>query len=65
MCVCCVVGVDSGGWVGVCVCVCVCCVVGVDSGGLVLKSNLTLCNPMVCSPLGFSVRGISQARVLE
>ena len=25
----------------------------------------TLCNPMGCSPPGFSVHGISQARVLE
>ena len=26
---------------------------------------LTLCNPMVCSPTGSSVHGISQARILE
>ena len=26
---------------------------------------LTLCDPMVCSPTGFSVHGISQARILE
>ena len=30
-----------------------------------LRSCLTLCNPMDCSPPGFSVRGISQARILE
>ena len=28
-------------------------------------SCLTLCNPMDCSPPGFSVHGISQARILE
>ena len=26
---------------------------------------MTLCNPMHCSPPGFSVHGISQARILE
>ena len=31
----------------------------------VSKSCLTLCDPMDCSPPGFSVHGISQARVLE
>ena len=30
-----------------------------------LQSCLTLCNPMDCSPPGFSVHGISQARILE
>ena len=30
-----------------------------------LQSCLTLCNPMDCSPPGPSVRGISQARILE
>ena len=30
-----------------------------------LQSCPTLCNPMDCSPLGFSVRGILQARTLE
>ena len=30
-----------------------------------LQSYLTLCNPMVCSPPGSSVHGISQARTLE
>ena len=32
---------------------------------LVAQSCLTLCDPMDCSPPGFSVRGISQARILE
>ena len=32
---------------------------------LVAQSCLTLCDPMVCSPLGFSVHGILQARKLE
>ena len=31
---------------------------------LVAKS-CGVCNPMNCSPLGFSVHGISQARILE
>ena len=30
-----------------------------------LQSCLTLCNPMDCSLLGFSVHGILQARTLE
>ena len=30
---------------------------------LVVQSCLTLCNPMDCSALGFSIHGISQARV--
>ena len=30
-----------------------------------LQSCLTLCNPMDCSPPGFSVHGILQARILE
>ena len=29
------------------------------------QSCLTLCDPMDCSPLGFSVHGIFQARILE
>ena len=37
-----------------CVCVCVC-----------AQFYLTLCNPMDCSPPGFSVYGILQARILE
>ena len=32
---------------------------------LVAKLCLTLCHPMDCSPLGSSVHGISQARILE
>ena len=32
---------------------------------LVAQSCLTLCNPMDCRPLGFSVHGILQARILE
>ena len=31
----------------------------------VAQSHLTLCNPMDCSPPGSSVRGVSQARILE
>ena len=34
-------------------------------GGLVTKSCLTLVTPMDCSPLGFSVHGTLQARILE
>ena len=33
--------------------------------GLVSKPCLTLCDPMDCSPLGSSVHGILQARILE
>ena len=32
---------------------------------LVPRSCPTLCNPMDCSPLGSSVHGILQARILE
>ena len=32
---------------------------------LVAQLCLTLCNPMDCSPPGFSVYGILQARILE
>ena len=32
---------------------------------LVTKSCLTLCDPMDCSPPGFSVHGILQARILK
>ena len=32
---------------------------------LVVKSCLTLCNPMDCSPPGSSVHGILQATILE
>ena len=41
----------------VCVCVCVCV--------LVAQLCLTLCDPMDCNPLGFSVHGFLQARILE
>ena len=40
-----------------CVCVCVCV--------LDTQSCPTLCDPMDCSPLGSSVHGILQARILE
>ena len=39
--------------------VCVCCVCSVT------RSCLTVCDPMDCSPLGSSVHGIFQARILE
>ena len=48
---------NTQGGFSVCVCVCVCVCVS--------QSCPTLCNPMGCSPTGSSVRGISQARVLE
>ena len=32
---------------------------------LVTQSCLTLCDPMDCSPPGYSVHGILQARILE
>ena len=32
---------------------------------LVTQLHLTLCDPMECSPPGFSVHWISQARILE
>ena len=35
------------------------------SGGLVAQSCRTLCDPVDCSPLGSSVRGILQARILK
>ena len=44
-------------WAPVCVCVCVCV--------LVTQSCPTLCDPMDCSPPGFSVHGILQIRILE
>ena len=40
-----------------CVCVCACV--------LIAQLCPTLCDPMDCSPRGFSVHGILQARVLE
>ena len=42
-------------------CVCVCVRVRVK----LLRSQLTLCNPMDCSPPGSSVHGVLQARTLE
>ena len=36
-----------------------------ESENLIAKSYPTLCDPMNCSPLGYSVHGISQARILE
>ena len=30
-----------------------------------IQSRLTFCDPMDCSPPGFSVHGILQARILE
>ena len=45
-------------WGGVCVCVCTC-------ACMHTQQCPTLCNPMDCSPPGFSVHGIFQARVLE
>ena len=44
-----------------CVCVCVCMHACAQS----LQSCPTLCDPMDCSPLGSSVHGILQARILE
>ena len=37
----------------------------VKSESEVAQSCSTLCNPVVCSPPGFSVHGILQARILE
>ena len=53
------------GWgkCGVNVYVCVC--VSVSVCVLVPQSCLTLCDPMDCSLLGFSVHGRLQARILE
>ena len=36
-----------------------------ESESEVAQSCLTLCDPMDCSPLGSSIRGILQARILE
>ena len=49
----------------VCVCVCVCVPVCVSAAAKSLQSCPTLCDPMDCSPPGFSVHGILQARTLE
>ena len=58
VCVCVCVSVS----VSVCVCVCVCVCVSVCA---VLSRVLLFCNPMYCSPPGFSVYGILQERILE
>ena len=52
----------------VCVCMCVCmcvCVCAHVHACLVTHSCLTLCDLLDCSPPGFSVHGIFQARILE
>ena len=36
-----------------------------DAYVLSLQLCLTLCDPMDCSPLGYSVHGTMQARILE
>ena len=38
---------------------------GIPLRGLVAQPFLTLCDPMDCSPPGFSVHGILQARILK
>ena len=48
-----------------CVCVCVCVCVCEKVEVLVVLSCPTLCDPMDCSPPGFSVHGILQVTVLE
>ena len=56
------------GQVQLCVCVCVCVCVGVcvfAHACLGTQPWLILCNSMNCSPPGFSVHGIFQARILE
>ena len=45
-----------------CVCVCVCVCVCMHAHAQLCS---TLCDPMDCSPLGSSVHGIFQARILE
>ena len=40
-------------------------VMGYVCAGSVSQLCLTLCGPLDCSPLGSSVRGISQARILD
>ena len=50
----------------VCVCVCVCTRMHMHAHACVYgQSCLTLCEPMNCSQPASSVRGISQARILE
>ena len=51
------VGGSADAWATGCGSVCVCM--------LVAQSCPTLCNPMHCSPPGFSIHGILQARILE
>ena len=54
-------------WVYLCVCVCVCVCVCARARVcvcLLARLYLTLCDPMDCSPLGSSIHGISQARLL-
>ena len=46
----------------VCVCVCVCARAHMHMHAL---SGVQLCDPMDCSPPGFSVHGILQARILK
>ena len=41
------------------------CDIKVKSQSVKSLSRLTLCDPMDCSPPGFSVHGISQGRILE
>ena len=36
-----------------------------NAGAKLLQLCLTLCDPMDCSPPGFSVHGVLQARILE
>ena len=50
---------------GKCVCVCVCVCVHAHACMLIAQPCSTLCKPMDCSPPGFSVHGILQARTLE
>ena len=50
----------------ICVCVCMCVYVCAHVHAcLVTHSCLTLCDLLDCSPPGFSVHGIFQARILE
>ena len=44
---------------------CVSCIAAAAAAAKSLQSCLTLCNPMDCSLLGFSIYGILQARTLE
>ena len=40
-------------------------IVHLNRGACMLQLCMTLCNPMDCSSLGFSVYGVLQARILE